>query len=166
MPCKILIMLLNSIIMPHNIIIMLLNIIFMPLHIIIMPLKSIIMQRVLHCQMQNFFIEPPLDTQRKERQGERGMWIAMSCYLPHATHPLPSPPHTTCGHVIRISWRETPPPSPPPYPSTPRCWKLAISGDHRQKRGWPPFRGFKVLQLNLDSFCDHVRIFDAVIGHL
>jgi hypothetical protein len=43
-----------------------------------------------------FFIEPPPDAQRKERQGERG---------------------TACGHVIRISWRETPPPrshSPPP----------------------------------------------------
>jgi hypothetical protein len=27
-----------------------------------------------------------------------------------------------------------------------------------QKRGWPLFRGSKVLQLNSDSFCDYVRI--------
>ena len=47
---------------------------------------------VLHCQMQNFFIEPPPDTQRKERQGKRGLWVAMSCYLSHASPPLPLPP--------------------------------------------------------------------------
>ena len=55
-----------------------------------------------------FFIEPPPDTQRKERQGERGIGVAMSCYLSHANPPLPPPPtpricHTACGHVIRIS---------------------------------------------------------------
>jgi hypothetical protein len=55
---------------------------------------------------------------------------------------------------------------PPPHPRTPHCWKLAISGDFGQKEGRLPFRGLKVLQLNLDSFCDHVRIFGAVIGHL
>ncbi len=27
-------------------------------------------------------------------------------------------------------------------------------------------RSLKVLQLDLDSFCDHIRIFGAVIGHL
>ena len=47
---------------------------------------------VLHCQMQNFFIEPPPDTQRKERQGKRGLGVAMSCYLSHASPPLPLPP--------------------------------------------------------------------------
>ena len=39
-----------------------------------------------------FFIEPPPDTQRKERQGERGIGVAMSCYLSHANPPLPPPP--------------------------------------------------------------------------
>jgi hypothetical protein len=43
-------------------------------------------------ESRNFFIEPPPDTQRKERQGERGMWVAMSCYLPHATPPFPPSP--------------------------------------------------------------------------
>ncbi len=57
---------------------------------------------VLHYQMQNFFIEPPPDAQRKERQGERGMWVAMSCYLSHATPPLPPPPHTAhLSHRLR-----------------------------------------------------------------
>ncbi len=78
---------------------------------------------VLHCYVRNFFIEPPPDTQRKERQGEWGIWVAMSCYLLHATpFPLPTSPlptpricRTACGHVIRISWRETSPPSPPTH---------------------------------------------------
>jgi hypothetical protein len=39
-----------------------------------------------------FFIEPPPDAQRKERQGERGTGVAMSCYLSHASLPLPPPP--------------------------------------------------------------------------
>ena len=128
--------------------------------------------KICHCTAlpkAEFFIEPPLDTQRKERQGERGMWVAMSCYLPHATPPFPSPPpppricHTACCHVIRISWRETP---PPPHPRTPHCWIGTVFSVLGQKRGWPPFRGSRVLQLNLDSFCDDVRILSAVIGHL
>jgi hypothetical protein len=61
--------------------------------------------RVLHCQMQNFFIEPPPDTQRKERQGERGMWVATSCYLSHATPPLPPPPPP---HIVHLSHRLRP----------------------------------------------------------
>ncbi len=35
-----------------------------------------------------------------------------------------------------------------------------------QKGGRPLFRGSKVMQLNSDSFCDYVRIWMAVIGHL
>jgi hypothetical protein len=55
---------------------------------------------------------------------------------------------------------------PLPHPRTPHCWIGTVFSDLGQKRGWPPLRGSKVLQLNLDSFCDHVRIFGAVIGHL
>jgi hypothetical protein len=55
---------------------------------------------------------------------------------------------------------------PPLHPHTPHCRILAISGDLGQSRGRPPFRGSKVLQLNLDSNCDYVWIFGAVIGHL
>jgi hypothetical protein len=91
-----------------------------------------------------FFIEPPPDTQRKERQGERGIWVAVSCYLLHVT-PLPSPTspppptpricRTACGHIIRISWqRETPP------PHTPHSRIIADSGSLGQNRGRPPFR--------------------------
>jgi hypothetical protein len=31
--------------------------------------------------MCEFFIEPPPDTQRTERQGERGIWVVVCCYL-------------------------------------------------------------------------------------
>ncbi len=55
---------------------------------------------------------------------------------------------------------------PSPHPHTPHSRILANSGDLGQNRGQPPFRGLKVLQLNLDSNCDYVRIFGAVIGHL
>ena len=100
-----------------------------------------------------------------------GAWQNVGCYLLHATplppptSPLPTPRIccTACGHVIRISWRETP---PPPHPRTPHCWIGTVFSVLGQKRGWPPFRGSKVLQLNLDSFCDDVRILSAVIGHL
>ncbi len=57
--------------------------------------------------------------------------------------------------------------APPfPHPRTPPCWIGTVFSDLGQKRGRPLFRGLKVLQLNLDSFCDHVQIFGAVIGHL
>ncbi len=41
-----------------------------------------------------------------------------------------------------------------------------FQGVFSQKWGQPLFRGSKVLQLNSDSFCDHVRIWMEVIGHL
>ena len=99
-----------------------------------------------------------------------GAWQNVGCYLLHATplppptSPLPTPRicRTACGHVIRISWRET----PPPPTHTPHSRILANSGSLGQYRGRPPFRSLWVLQLNLDSNCDHVRIFGAVIGHL
>jgi hypothetical protein len=88
---------------------------------------------VLHCCVRNFFIEPPPDTQRKERRGERGIWVAMSCYLLHVTPPLPPPTsplptpricRTACGHVIRISWRETlPPPTYSPLQDFGHFWR-------------------------------------------
>ncbi len=50
-----------------------------------------------HCtalRSAEFFIEPPPDTQRKRRRGERGMGVAMGCYLSHASPSPPSPlPH-------------------------------------------------------------------------
>ncbi len=83
--------------------------------------------------------------------------------------PLPLPPTSracriACGYVIRISWRETPPPSHSPPPST--GWIYVIFSNLGQKRGRPLFRGSKVLQLNSASFCDYVRIWTEVIGHL
>ncbi len=74
---------------------------------------------------------------------------------------LPAPSHKCDkGGQLRLF------PPPPPHQRTPHCWIWSVFRDLGQKRGRPLFRGSKVLQLNLDSFCDHVRIFGAVIGHL
>jgi hypothetical protein len=40
------------------------------------------------------------------------------------------------------------------------------AGRKRRRRPKKSERSLKVLQLNSDSFCDHVRILGAVIGHL
>ncbi len=132
---------------------------------------------VRHCWKQTFFIEPPPpDTQRIRRRGERGIGVAMGCYLSHVSpsppSPFPSPTsrvcRTTCGYVIRIGWRETPPPShsPPPPPTHSPWLKYVIFRVFGQKWGRPLFRGSKVLQQNSDSFCDYVRIWMEVKGHL
>jgi hypothetical protein len=99
---------------------------------------------------RQYFGNPP-------RQGERGLWVAMSCYLPHATppllpptSPLPTPRicRTACGHVIRISWRET----PPPHPHTPHCRIIAVFSDLGQNRGRPLFRSSDRTLRSRDSF--------------
>jgi hypothetical protein len=94
---------------------------------------------VLHYYVRNFFIEPPQEIQRIERQGERGIWVAMSCYLLHANPLLPpsslpsphrasvAPPAATLSGLAE--GRPLPPLPPLPHPGTPHCWKLAISGD-------------------------------------
>ncbi len=43
-----------------------------------------------------FFIEPPPDTQRTERQGKRVIWVVVCCYLLWAT----PPPLSTTLHTI------------------------------------------------------------------
>ncbi len=61
---------------------------------------------VLHGHVRNFFIEIP-DTQRTERQGERGIWVAMSCYLFHVI-PLqlpPSPHRASVAPPAARSWQ-------------------------------------------------------------
>jgi hypothetical protein len=85
------------------------------------PLQKLTSLAVLHGYMQTF-IEPPPDTQRTERQGERGIWVAMGCYLLHVTPSLsphlPPPPH--CASVAPPAamlsglegWRRAPPPPP------------------------------------------------------
>ncbi len=82
------------------------------------------------------------------------------CSLPSL--PSPSPSHTPsykCDKGSRPASISAPPPHTP--------WGLwPVFGDLGQSRGWPSFRSLKVLQLNLDSNCDYVRIFGAVIGHL
>ncbi len=60
--------------------------------------------------------------------------------------------------------------SPPPLsystPPPPQWLKYVIFSVLGQKRGRPLVRGSKVMQLNSDSFCDYVRIWTEVIGHL
>jgi hypothetical protein len=93
----------------------------------------------------------------------------MACLSPQGEPPPPPPltPSFKCDNSQRHVHHKPPPPlHTPPYPHTPHCWKLAISDDLGQKRGRPPFRGLKVVQLNLDSFCDHGQTFQAVVGHL
>ncbi len=109
-----------------------------------------------------FYIERGLYSKMKE--GERGtrkrtacMWRANSCKA--IPPPLPS------ADAIRGSQLASTPP-PLPHPHTPHCWILTVFSDLGQNRGRPPFRSLKVLQLNLDSNCDYVRIFGVVIGHL
>ncbi len=60
----------------------------------------------------------------------------------------------------------TPPPPPFLSHSPPPMLNLCDFQLLGQKWRWPPFRGSKVLQLNSDSFCDYVRIWSEVIGHL
>ena len=76
-------------------------------------------------------------------------------------HPSHTPPINAIREASCVYFRP-----PLPHPRTPHCWIWTVFSDLGQKRGRPLFRGLKVLQLNLDSFCDHVRIFGAVIGHL
>ena len=59
-------------------------------------------------------------------------------------------------------------PCPPPLSivPTPHGQKLVIFRDSGWKGGRPLFRDLKVMQLNSDSFCDYVRIWMEVIGHL
>ncbi len=81
---------------------------------------------------------------------------------PPSPRPLP-PPHAIKG------WRALClllPPSPPPPPTHSPWLKFVIFRVFSQKGGRPLFRGSKVMQLNSDSFCDYVRIWMAVIGHL
>jgi hypothetical protein len=76
------------------------------------------------------------------------------------------PEATACHRPRKESGAYQAPPLPllqsPPFPG----WIYVIFSVLGQKRGWPLFRGSKVLQLNSDSFCDYVRIWTEVIGHL
>jgi hypothetical protein len=68
--------------------------------------------------MCEFFIKPPPDTQRTERQGEREIWIAVCAIsfeqppsLPNPPHPAGHPFHLPVTVFIRIRrTRESPPP--------------------------------------------------------
>jgi hypothetical protein len=69
--------------------------------------------------MCEFFIEPLLDTQRTERQGERGIWVAVCCYLLWATPPPHPHPHPHLAHHFT-------------------CLRLCLSGLEGQGRAPPP----------------------------
>ncbi len=94
----------------------------------------------------------PRDTEKDERRGKRHLtdkreW-GQQLFSPRLLRALKA----RARRVVLIK-----PPPPPPPPTHSPCRILAIFRDLGQKQGWPPFRGLKVLQLNLDSFCDHVR---------
>ncbi len=103
-------------------------------------------------------------TQRKVEGEERDIQLvhvneASSCIA--QGYCVPCSPRRESG-----TYQTSPPHFPPPtHPRTPHCWIWSVFSDLGQKRGRPPFRGLKVLQLNLDSFCDYIRILSAVIGH-
>ncbi len=67
------------------------------------------------------FIEPPPDTQRRRRRGERGIGVARGSYLLLArVSPSPLfPPHTArllhCLGLRYQDWLRGGPPSPPPF---------------------------------------------------
>ncbi len=87
-----------------------------------------------------------------------------SCSLPSLPSPSPlSHPSCKCDKGSQLAPISAP---PLPHPRTPHRWIWTVFSDLGQKRGRPPFRSLKMLQLNLDSFCDHVPIFGAVMGHL
>ncbi len=101
----------------------------------------------------------------KERQGVVYMHMAAfgarTNLFSLPSLPSPSPAHPPPPINLR---RASQPASISAPPHTP--WGLwPVSGDLGQNRGRPPFRSLWIWQLNLDSNCDHVRIFGAVIGH-
>ncbi len=71
-------------------------------------------QMVTHCPCTallnaELFIEPPPDTQRKRRRGERGIGVAMGCYLSQASPspPFPSlPPTARLSHRLRLRYQD------------------------------------------------------------
>ncbi len=102
----------------------------------------------------------------------------MSCYELLSASCRPSPPPSNFSRRPPHRASVAPPgvmlsglaegrlPPPLSHPHTPHCWILTVFSDLGQSRGQPPFRSLKVLQLNLDTNCDYVRIFGAVIGNL
>ncbi len=99
---------------------------------------------VLH-SMCKFFIEPPPDTQRKERQGtkqgERERKRNMGCCALLSVAHSPPPPPPPLPHLARhftcpwpgLSGLEGQGRAPPPYPSP--FW--TIWGCSGRSRGWP-----------------------------
>ncbi len=117
---------------------------------------------------QAFFISKEASTAewRWEKEGrERGLHI---CGVQTIARPPPPPP-SRCdngGSLLALHF-QSPSPPPPPSPHTPPKQDYKPnSGSLGQNWGRPPFRSLWVWQLNLDSNCDYVRIFGAVIGHL
>ncbi len=102
-------------------------------------------------------------TQRKVEGEERDIQLI---YVNEANSCLAQGYCVHCSPRKESGAYHAPPPPPTHPPTHSPCRILAIFNGLGQKLGRPPFRGLKVLQLNLDSFCDHVQIFGAVIGHL
>ncbi len=102
------------------------------------PKRDLAKAKVEELPISLFYIERGLHSRREK--GERG-----------------TRKRTTYVECKQLQGQVHPP--PPPI-------QFSVFSDLGQNRGRPPFRSLKVLQLNLDSNCDFVRIFGAVIGHL
>ncbi len=105
-----------------------------------------------------------------EEKEEQGLLWAVICPTPiHPPSPSPPAPRVcrTAAPAATLSGlaerRLLPLTVPPPFPWLNLC---DFQRPRPKKRGWPLFRGSKVLQLNSDSLCDYVRIWTEVIGHL
>jgi hypothetical protein len=92
------------------------------------------------------FIEPQPDTQRNESRGERGIWVAVSCYLLHVSPlQLPPSPHRSSvappvATLSGLAGRGRPLPLPLSHTPPPPYRIIADLGSLGQKRGRPLFR--------------------------
>ncbi len=120
---------------------------------------------------QAFFVSKETPTAEWRYEKERhsaGLEVSKLHLVQGRIFPLPpSPPSTPATGKIREAGRVS---ALPPPPSTHALLKLNLCDFQRPRpkarMASTVFRGSKVLQLNSDSFCDCVRIWTEVIGHL
>jgi hypothetical protein len=83
------------------------------------------------------------------------MWIRPQLYSPRLLRVI--------GRARRVALIR---PGPPPPPPSIVHFSWPISRDWGWKGGWPLSIDLKVMQLDSDSFCDHIQIWGEVVGRL